>query len=491
MAYEAPLKAFLDALKGLTLNDAAQANINEEVEKAMGLAEAKEVPETSAGKTPGGSSQISFSDDGSAPNSSSKGKTPGGSSQISFSDDGTAPNSSSKGKTPGGSSQISFGGSDEAPPVTTGRAQGKTPGGTSQINFGGSEEPNSSATTGRAQGKTPGGSSQISFGESNQPASNKGSGRAPGKTPGGSSSIWLGDDSQPAPPDPNSNSSRVERAKKAAAELDAQAAQGLGPKVKTLSRGVAQAPGGSSQINFNDEGTAPVAKSTSAGKTPGGTSQINFGGSDEAAPSASTGRAQGKTPGGTSQINFGGSEEPAPSATTGRAQGKTPGGTSQISFGTSNEQPAPTTTGRAQGKTPGGTSQINFGGSEGTQNEQQRSSTKLHAPPGGLTSISLGSEAVSVKETKEPTSLSEGEELEKIRLELSNVVYRKGKPKDIFAKFTLNKSKNIMEEDLKNGIISIGGLKITDAQVKELYTKYAKNPADGIDFSSFVKLLTV
>jgi len=124
---------------------------------------------------------------------------------------------------------------------------------------------------------------------------------------------------------------------------------------------------------------------------------------------------------------------------------------------------------------------------------EARSSTKTGGPPGGRSSVQLNGEET-VVEAKvevvkvEATESGDGDVPEQLKNEISTAIYRKGKLKDTWSKFTMNGSK-LSGEGLKSGIASCG-VNLSSAQADFLIKKFSKDQKD-ITYSDFVRMLTV
>jgi len=175
-----------------------------------------------------------------------------------------------------------------------------------------------------------------------------------------------------------------------------------------------------------------------------------------------------------------------PSQKLTRGVTQAPGGSSSISFSDAPGALPPQTKGvaRIAGKTPGGTSQISFGGDTSAPQET-KSSTKTMAPPGGKSSIGPDIKTFAPAPTPSPD-----DPVGELRQKVSTAIYGKGKLKDTFVKFGMNKNKISLQE-LKDGIKTYCGITITDDETKKLVSKCLKNENDGIDYSTFVKVMAV
>jgi len=142
---------------------------------------------------------------------------------------------------------------------------------------------------------------------------------------------------------------------------------------------------------------------------------------------------------------------------------------------------------------PGGNSSVSFGDDTPTAGHKRApsndggrpTSVKVAQAPGGTTQIVLGSESAD----KKSIGTGAGEVLYNVRSEISTAIYRKGKLKDTFTKFTGNRTKTLASEDLRIGIASLG-IQISSAQAASFVSEYSKDPA-GITYSDFVRMLTV
>jgi len=119
-----------------------------------------------------------------------------------------------------------------------------------------------------------------------------------------------------------------------------------------------------------------------------------------------------------------------------------------------------------------------------TNNEADRANTsvKVAQAPGGRSNILLGDD---------PSKASIGSEdvPSALRKEISDAVYRKGKIKDTFTKFTGNKGKTLTAAELKMGLYTLQ-VTITDKQAESLVKEFAHDPA-GMTMSDFVHFLSV
>jgi hypothetical protein len=236
-------------------------------------------------------------------------------------------------------------------------------------------------------------------------------------------------------------------------------------------------------------------QSTKVAAPPGGTSQISFGG-DSSSDNKTVGRKLYKNVG-ESSISFGGSDGSGERSSTTVKQA--PGGGSSITFGDDGDKGDQTE--RKKGKSStrvlnpsGGKSQISLGGDSGS--EEVRSSTRLHQAPGGTSQVNLGGDTKPAPADSKPAesssssaSSSEGsDELSPSLLtEISSAIYRKGKLKATFDKFTANKSKFLNAADLKVGIVDLG-IKISDKQAAAIVAKFAKDAKEGLSYADFVRI---
>lgn len=255
---------------------------------------------------------------------------------------------------------------------------------------------------------------------------------------------------------------------------------------------VTHAPGGSSSISFGSEEVVETRSSTVRKQPSGGVSHGIFGSSDDKGKSTQNNMsiaAMAKRKEESSSIF----DDPTPvEVRSSTKTGGPPGGKSNVQIGGS----------ETERSTPkGGSSGSGSIASAAKRKEEtssifddgvveNRSSTKTGGPPGGKSSVQIGSDDKKAEVKVEATTPDSGggDVSEQLRTDISSAIYRKGKLKDTWNKFTLNGSK-LGSEGLKVGIGSCGVI-LSSAQAEFLIKKFAKDQKD-ITYSDFVRLLTV
>jgi len=285
---------------------------------------------------------------------------------------------------------------------------------------------------------------------------------------------------------------KVEAKVEVKAEVDA--VTGSRPSSK-----VTHAPGGSSSISFGSEEAVETRSSTVRKQPSGGVSHGIFGSSDDKGKSTQNNMsiaAMAKRKEESSSIF----DDPTPvEVRSSTKTGGPPGGKSNVQIGGSEttEKPKGGSTGSGSiasaAKRKEETSSIFDDGVV-----ENRSSTKTGGPPGGRSSVQIGSDdkkgeakaeaKVEAKVEATTPDSGSGDVSEQLRNDISSAIYRKGKLKDTWNKFTLNGSK-LGGEGLKVGIGSCG-VNLSSAQAEFLIKKFAKDQKD-ITYSDFVRMLTV
>jgi len=245
--------------------------------------------------------------------------------------------------------------------------------------------------------------------------------------------------------------------------------------------------------------------STKVAQAPGGASSISLGG-DDRGPAPTTGRklfAQASA----SSVQLGDEGSSNKDNKTSVKVANAPGGGSSIQLGDDStgrpnkdddgSRPKKFTAGRKQLAPAGGHSSGIF--NDGTAN--QKTSVRTAQAPGGKSSLNLGSDAPSPTAAaaaaaagKDDTTKGgdDGDDLSTALMnEISAAVYRKGKVKDTYNKLTQNRGKGLNAADLKDGMQNLCGVTLSDAQSQKLMNKFAKDPAQGLTYPEFIKMLVV
>jgi len=230
---------------------------------------------------------------------------------------------------------------------------------------------------------------------------------------------------------------------------------------------VAAAPGGASSIVLGGVGPDHDTKApVSARKYLQNSNQSSFSLSGEGGPMQSmSGVKIQRAPGGSSSIVFGDDSNPAPPDPNERKRGGSGSG-------------------RGQAATQAAAALAGSSPATPTNNEGEKANTsvKVAQAPGGRSNIMLGDD---------PSKAGVGSEdvPSALRKEISEAIYRKGKIKDTFTKFTGNKTKTLAAADFKFGLSTLS-VNITDKQADLLVKEFAKDPA-GMTMADFVRLLAV
>jgi len=246
--------------------------------------------------------------------------------------------------------------------------------------------------------------------------------------------------------------------------------------------------------------------SSRVNQNPGGTSSINLGGGDDKPNPHSHRKQLGNS--NASSISFGASDDSTKSSVRVKAA---PGGGSSIQLGddsTPSNAAAPKRVDRlddsgAQPKkahsrkalaTPGGDSHDIFNQKEDGKGAVH-TSIKTHHAPGGASSMSLAHDSAAPPKTAEAkvdaSANGGGDAVTQTQLkDIIAAVYRKGKVKDTFTKFTGNKGKVMSAQELKDGIMSLGINVFTDAQAASLMARFAADAKAGMTYPEFMKMMS-
>jgi hypothetical protein len=263
---------------------------------------------------------------------------------------------------------------------------------------------------------------------------------------------------------------------------------------------VSHAPGGASSISFGGD-------SSDAGQQKGrklfsshGQSSLQFGDGETRSDVHTSTRVR-HAPGGDTSVQIGG-DTPTSGGTSERNSQKARGNTA------SNDESAPKKHRSAVHIThaPGGASSDIFGSGDGKASAVTggRSSTKTSHAPGGNTSISIGDASTNTpspapspsgrggapasSDGSKDAKPSDDTDLSNALLtEIASAINRKGKTKETFTRFTQNKGKTLQQEDLKQGVISLG-IPFSDSQAAAMIVRFA-SVGNGMTYSDFVKIL--
>jgi len=234
------------------------------------------------------------------------------------------------------------------------------------------------------------------------------------------------------------------------------------PKSPSAANGDAAASGKSESVAAGKSDSVAAGRlSVKVAQAPGGNSTVFLGDEKQAGPTSGRKLFSGKN---ESSLVLGDDSGSRPNTSVRVAQA--PGGNSTVSFGDDNVPTA--------------------GHKRAPSNDSSRNtSVRVAQAPGGTSQIQLGSESGD----KKSVGSGAGQVVYNVRSEISTAIYRKGKLKDTFTKFTGNRTKTLSSDDLRTGIASLG-IQISAAQALSLTQEYSKDPA-GITYSDFVRMLTV